>query len=224
MNPIHKYFHDIWLGVTTTLVGMNITFKHFFMPTITVQYPHQKLTYPPRARAALVNTIDLCNGCQQCARACPVNIIKVVTAKALPEEDLGEFPDGKKRRLYLLDFTVDMSKCVYCGFCVDACPTEAIHWEAPHQAVGFSRDQLRRDWARMNPEDKKRLLEREAAAKAAKAAAPAHGEGASAKPAPPKPATTPKPETPKAETAPEEPKQIPAAGAKEGESTEEKNS
>jgi NADH-quinone oxidoreductase subunit I len=181
MNPIHRYFRDIWLGVTTTLVGMNVTWRHFFMPTITVQYPHQKLTYPPRARAALVNTVSICNGCQQCARACPVNIIAIKTVKALPEEDLGETPDGKKRRLHIVQFDVDMSKCVFCGFCVDACPTEAIHWESPHQQVEFQRKLLVRDWARMNPEDKKRLLERDAAAKAAKAAAPAHAEGAKPK-------------------------------------------
>lgn len=200
MNPLHRYFRDLWLGVTTTLVGMNVTWKHLFMPTITVQYPHQKLTYPPRARAALVNTIDLCNGCQQCARACPVNIIKVVTAKALPEEDLGTFPDGKKRRLYLLDFTVDMSKCVFCGLCVDACPTEAIHWESPHQTVEFQRKLLIREWVHMNPEDKQRLLEREKAAKAAKAAAPAHGSEGGAKPTP-KPAAASKSEASKTDAA-----------------------
>jgi NADH-quinone oxidoreductase subunit I len=202
MNSFNRYFHDIYLGVTTTLVGMNITFKHLFMPTITVQYPHQKLIYPPRARAALVNTIDLCNGCQQCARACPVNIIKIQTAKALPEEDLGEFPDGKKRRLYLLDFTVDMSKCVFCGLCVEACPTEAIHWESPHQEVAFGRREMIRDWARMNPEDRARLLAREAAAKAAKAAAPAHAEGA-AKPAPKTGEAPPQPAAKKPEPTPE---------------------
>jgi hypothetical protein len=75
---------------------------------------------------------------------------------------------------------------------VEACPTGAIHWESPHQEVAFQRMQMIRDWARMNPEDKVRLLAREAAAKAAKAAAPAHGEAAAApKPAAKNPAAAP---------------------------------
>ncbi len=206
MNPIHSYFRDIYLGVWTTLVGMRVTLRHLFMPTITVQYPHQHLNYPPRARAALVNTIELCNGCQQCTRACPVNIIDVKVVKALPEEDLGTFADGKKRRLHIVDFTVDLSKCVFCGLCTDACPTEALHWEAPHQMVEFQRRLLLRDWAKMTPDDRKRLLEREAAMKAAKAAAPPHAAGPA--PAAAKPAAKPTPETqspapaPAAEPAP----------------------
>jgi NADH-quinone oxidoreductase subunit I len=200
MTPIPRYFRDLWLGVTTTLVGMSVTWRHLFKPAVTVQYPYAQLHYPQRARAALVNAIELCNCCQQCARACPVNIITVKTVKALPDEDLGEFPDGKKRRLHILDFTVDMTKCVYCGFCVDACPTEAIHWQAPHQNSVYSRAALFMQWSKMAPEEKQRLLAREAAAKAAKPAAPAHGE-------------TPKP------VAPETPPQAnpPIDSPKEGE-------
>ncbi len=85
MTPIHSYFRDIYLGVWTTLVGMKVTLRHVFMPTITVQYPHQTLTYPPRSRTRLVNTVEICNGCAQCARACPVDIINVLV-KSLTAE------------------------------------------------------------------------------------------------------------------------------------------
>jgi formate hydrogenlyase subunit 6/NADH:ubiquinone oxidoreductase subunit I len=169
------------------MVGMKVTFRHLFMPTITVQYPHETLKYPERARAALVNNIDICNGCSQCARACPVNIIHVETVKALKEEDLGLLPDGKPKRLHVVRFDVDMSKCVFCGLCVEACPTGAIHWESPHQPVFFSRSEAWRRWSKYSAEDRKRLLERDAAAKAAaKAAAPAAPAAHAAAPAAPK--------------------------------------
>jgi NADH-quinone oxidoreductase subunit I len=113
MNPIYRYFRDIYLGVVTTLLGMQVTFRHIFMPTITVQYPKEKLTYPPRARTLLAVDIDSCNGCLQCVRACPVEIIHVETAKALEEDNLPPMPDGKPRKLHVLLFDVEMAKCVH---------------------------------------------------------------------------------------------------------------
>lgn len=192
MNPVYSYFRDIILGVWTTLLGMKVTIRHLFMPTITVQYPHQKLTYPPRARAALVNHIDACNGDLQCARACPVDIIDIQTVKAQPEDNAGNMPDGKPRRLLILKFDVDMSKCVFCGLCVDVCPTGSLHWETPHEPVGFSREQTMRRWSKYSLEDRKRLLERDAALKAAKAEAAAKAATAKSLKDPSGPAPAPK--------------------------------
>ncbi|MFH1861804.1 MAG: 4Fe-4S binding protein [bacterium] len=173
MNPIYRYFRDIYLGVWTTLLGMKVTGAHLFKRAVTVQYPHQKLTYPPRARTMLVNNIDICNGCLQCARACPVNIIAVEIVKAAKDEDLGMMPDGKPRRLHVVRFDVDMSKCVFCGLCVEACPTDAIHWEQPHEEVCYQRTKMMRRWSKYSDEERQKLLERDAAEKAAKAAAAA---------------------------------------------------
>lgn len=186
MNPIFRYFRDIYLGVWTTLVGMSVTLKHLFKPAVTVQYPHQKLPLPPRARTMLVNDIDACNGCQQCARACPVEIIHVETVKALPDEDLGMMPDGKPRKLHVVRFDVEMSKCVFCGLCVEVCPTGAIHWQQPHEKVSYDRAGTIRRWSKYTDAERIRLLQRDAAQKAAKAAAAA--QAAAAKAANPDPA------------------------------------
>lgn len=173
MSPIYRYFRDIYLGVTTVSIGMWVTLRHLFMPTVTVQYPHQKLSYPPRARTMLVNNIDICNGDQQCVRACPVDIIHMQVVKVAKDEDLGLLPDGKPKRLHVLKFDVEMAKCIFCGLCVEVCPTGAIHWEHPHEEVTYSREQTVCHWSKYSPEEVKRLLERDAAmkAEAAKAAA-----------------------------------------------------
>ena len=186
MTPIYRYFQDIYLGVVTTLIGMRVTIKHLFVPAVTLQYPHQKLTYPPRARTMLVNEIDTCNGCQQCARACPVDIMHIQIVKALKEEDLGTLPDGKPKRLHVVQFDVEMDKCLFCGLCVDVCPTDSIHWESPHEEVVYDRRQIVRRWSRYSSEERERLLERDAALKAAKAeaAAKAAAEKAAAEKAP----------------------------------------
>ena len=47
---------------------------------------------------------DLCNGCGECVKTCPVNAISMVDGKA----------------------TVDPFQCVGCGACIPVCPKEAI--------------------------------------------------------------------------------------------------
>jgi NAD-dependent dihydropyrimidine dehydrogenase PreA subunit len=44
-----------------------------------------------------------CNGCGTCAEICPVEGIKLIDGKAVPN-----------------------AQCVDCGTCIGACPTEAI--------------------------------------------------------------------------------------------------
>jgi NADH-quinone oxidoreductase subunit I len=73
--------------------------------------------------------------------------------------------------MHILEFKIDMSKCVYCGLCVDACDTQSLRWEQPQEKPVFSRRELLHDFSDMTEEDKRRVREREEARKAAKAAA-----------------------------------------------------
>jgi len=180
-----------------------------------VQYPHEKLSYPPRARTMLINEIDACTGCQQCARACPVEIIHIETVKGQPEDDLGFHPDGKPRKLHVLVFDVEMSKCIFCGLCVEVCPTGSIHWENLHEEVTYRREDTVRRWAKYSPEEVKRLKERDEkikAEKAKKAAATAAAKAAAGE----KPAPKPVPKKPESAEKAEEPKAANATGAESG--------
>ncbi len=168
-----KYFKDLWLGVSTVLVGMRITLKHVFTPTVTVQYPHEKLEMNERTRARLVNYEDECGVCFSCVRACPVNIINVQGIRAGKDEDLGMLPDGKPKKMHLTEFTIDFSKCVYCGLCVDVCDTKSLRWEAPQEDCTFDREGMFKSFCSITPERLAELKEQEAARKAAKAKAAA---------------------------------------------------
>jgi NADH-quinone oxidoreductase subunit I len=206
------YFRDIWDGVVTVLIGMNVTWRHLFTPAVTIQYPDVKLKLPERARNRLYVNMDDCIGCDQCAMACPVDCITIETVKSTPDIDLGLTSVGTKKRLYVPLFDIDIAKCCYCGLCVYPCPTECIKMTDVYEFSEFERENLIYRFATMTPAEtdaaKSRLAayEREQAAKkAAAVAAPP-----TLAPQTPKPAPTPAaPVTPG--TPPEAPPPAPVA-------------
>lgn len=70
--------------------------------------------------------MDDCIGCDQCARACPVNCIEIETVKAVSGEDLGVTFNNKRKALWVTKFDIDLAKCCYCELCVPPCPTFCI--------------------------------------------------------------------------------------------------
>ena len=100
-----------------------------------------------------------------------MEIIHIQVCKVQPEDDVKPMPDDKPRRLHVLQFDIEMAKCVHCGICVENCPNGAIHWEPHHEEVVLHRGDLMRHWAEFSAAEVKRLSERDAAIKKAKAEA-----------------------------------------------------
>jgi NADH-quinone oxidoreductase subunit I len=136
------YFKDIYDGIATAMVGMKITWKHLFTKNVTIQYPDEKHDIPERVRNRLYVNMDDCIGCDQCAKACPVNCITIETAKSLPEEDLGETSTGNRKKLWVTQFDIDIAKCCYCALCVPPCPTECIFMTPVFEFSEYNRDDL----------------------------------------------------------------------------------
>ncbi|MBX2976383.1 MAG: NADH-quinone oxidoreductase subunit I [Ignavibacteriaceae bacterium] len=175
---MREYFSNIWSGLFTVLVGMKITFKHLFEPSVTIQYPDEKPKLPERARNRLYVNMDDCIGCDQCSRACPVSCIEIETVKALPTDDLGKTSQGKKKALWVTKFNIDFAKCCYCQLCVFPCPTECIYMTETYEFSEYQRDSLNYSFVTLTPseiEEKKdnfAKFEAEKAAQKAAAAAP----------------------------------------------------
>jgi NADH-quinone oxidoreductase subunit I len=135
--------------------------------------------------------MDDCIGCDQCARACPVNCIEIETVKSLPAEDLGKTSNDKKKALWVTKFDIDIAKCCYCSLCVYPCPTECIYMTDVYEFAEFERSNLVYSFATLTnaeAEEKKQNFEKFTAEKeAAKAAAAKAAEAP--KPAGDKPAT-----------------------------------
>jgi NADH-quinone oxidoreductase chain I len=135
-----RYFVSIYQSLSSVWIGMNITLKHLFTPSITLQYPDERWEMPERSRNQLFNDIDDCIGCDQCARACPVDCIYIETEKT--SEDLGLTSKGTKKRLKVLRFDIDMSLCCYCGLCTYPCPTECLIMTPNYESSVYDRTDL----------------------------------------------------------------------------------
>ena len=170
-----NYFIQFWQGLFTILIGMKVTFRHLFIPAVTIQYPSVKPQMPERERNRLYVNMDDCIGCDQCARACPVNCIEIETVKSIPGEDLGTTSNGKKKALWVTTFNIDFAKCCYCQLCVFPCPTECIYMTDVYEFSEFQRESLVFDFVTLLPEEriqkKKNLEEFQAKKEAEKVAA-----------------------------------------------------
>jgi NADH-quinone oxidoreductase chain I len=172
-----EYFKNTWQGLWTAIIGMTVTFKHLFVPAVTIQYPDVKVQMPERSRNRLYVNMDDCIGCDQCARACPVDCITIETVKSIPGEDLGLTSQGKKKALWVTQFDIDIAKCCYCSLCVYPCPTDCIYMTNVYEFSEYERDNLVYHFATLTPEEseikKQNYAKLEAEKTAQKAAAAA---------------------------------------------------
>ena len=66
-----------------------------------------------------------------CAEACPAECITIVA---------GEHPKLAYEK-YPVVFDIDMLRCVFCGFCVDACPKDALWMTRNYEMAFFNREE-----------------------------------------------------------------------------------
>ncbi len=148
-----QYFKNTFDAIWTVLIGMKITLKHVFVPSVTIQYPDVKPPMPERARNRLYVNMDDCIGCDQCARACPVNCITIETVNATPDDSPGLTSQGKKKALWVTKFDIDIAKCCFCSLCVYPCPTECIEMTKVYEFSEFDRNDLIYNFATLNSDE-----------------------------------------------------------------------
>ena len=150
---MREYLRTIGVSLWSVAVALRYTLPHLFRPAVTIQYPDEKEILPERARAQLHCNIDDCIGCEFCARSCPVDCIIIETAKAGSDEDLGRTTSGNPKRLHVLRFDIDMSKCCYCELCVHPCPTECLYMTPKYENGVYNRDNLIYHYSIFTPEE-----------------------------------------------------------------------
>ena len=115
--------------VVTTLAvlaeGLRVTFRTMWRKPITENYPDEPVHFQARYRGIHIlhrdeNGLEKCVGCFLCAAACPAHCIYIEAAE---NTDAQRISAGER---YASVYNIDYSRCIFCGYCVEACPTDAI--------------------------------------------------------------------------------------------------
>jgi len=140
-------------GTVVALVkGFGVTFRNLWRKPITENYPDEPVHFEARYRGIHVlhrdeNGLEKCVGCFLCAAACPARCIYIEAAE---NTDARRISAGER---YAKVYNIDYSRCIFCGYCVEACPTDAItHGHnldlAPYDinALIYRKEQLLEPW------------------------------------------------------------------------------
>src|SRR5688572_12589849 len=114
MRSIFKTFF-----LTELLGGLWVTWRKFWTPKVTVNYPEEKTPQSPRFRGLHAlrrypNGEERCIACKLCEAVCPALAITI---------DSEQRADGTRRTTR---YDIDLFKCIYCGFCEESCPVDSI--------------------------------------------------------------------------------------------------
>ena len=146
-------------------LGLWITSRHFFRNlfihllhsvglfkkwsgAVTFQYPEEQrpLSKRTRTRHRLTQREDgspRCVACMMCETVCPARCINIVAMES-PDPNIEKMPKS---------FDLDLGMCVYCGYCVEVCPEDAIRMDTRILDIAaYNRSQMKLDMGELlNP-------------------------------------------------------------------------
>ncbi|HOA82849.1 MAG TPA: NADH-quinone oxidoreductase subunit I [Thermodesulfovibrio thiophilus] len=126
--------------------GLSLTLKMLFSKSVTIQYPFERRKIYPgfRGKHALIRdpftNNTKCIGCMRCSTVCPSRCIYIKREKV-------------ENKMAVTDYIIDASRCVFCAYCVEACPvcalvlTEDFEYSTySRNTLIFNKEQLLKNW------------------------------------------------------------------------------
>src|SRR3984885_6119992 len=120
----------IFKNIAAIAKGMSITFMEMFQPTQVENYPDgpgplRGAHFQERYRGVHVlqrdeHGLEKCVACFLCAAACPSNCIYIEAAE---NTETARISGGER---YAKVYNIDYNRCIFCGYCVGACPPGPI--------------------------------------------------------------------------------------------------
>src|SRR5271170_2889734 len=116
---------EVFGAAAAVAKGMSVTMKEMMSPTVTENYPDEPPKLEQRYRGVHElqrdeNGMEKCVACFLCAAACPAHCIYIEAA----ENNAAQRISASDR--YASVYNIDYSRCIFCGYCVESCPTDAI--------------------------------------------------------------------------------------------------
>ncbi len=124
------------VGTWRILQGLAVTLRNSARPRVTENYPARR-THITHWRGRLTHLRDeegrlKCTACLACQKACP--------SFAIPSIE-GDDKKGRERRAKT--YVWDAGRCLFCHYCVEACPFGAIELSNEYSVVSTTRDGLK---------------------------------------------------------------------------------
>ncbi len=137
-----NYIKGLFHGIGSLLTGMKVTWKEYFTPKITEQYPENRATLKMNDRfcGELSLTEDdngnyRCIACGICQMNCPNGSIRITSV-------MTEDPETGKKKKNLVKYEYDLGSCMFCHLCVNSCPHGAIKFTTKFEHAVFTRSKL----------------------------------------------------------------------------------
>ncbi len=144
-----SWFRNIIDVVVTVAKAMLVSIRYWVKTydperrTFTEHYefPELPLSVPARTRGFHRYKLTTCIACDGCARNCPANCIYV-----------GKERVPGRKGFQITSFTIDYTKCMFCGLCTEGCKTGGLLMGSSHDLSCYSRDGCIVDFSRLPAE------------------------------------------------------------------------